>query len=721
MWNIPLMLPVDMSPEVVIIVTLISAIGLVLSMAAMGIAYLRVRHSKDALDWSERRFRAVVEDQTELICRFKPDGTLVFVNDAFCRFFDKNQEALMGIIFLPPMDDDERKKVSAHLSSLTTTRPMGTTTNQVNLPGKGLRWIKWNNRAIFDENNRIHEFQAVGTDITDVMIAEENLRKHHENLEDLVHIRTQEVMNANAMLQQEVAERTHAENMLAAEKERLAVTLRSIGDGVITADTKGRVLMLNKVAEELTGQKHEQAFLRPLAEVFPVVDDKNRTPITPQELTGYRDNALPVRTIRGFLSAGGQPERLVELSAAGITDHENKTIGIVIVFRDMTERQKLEQELVRTQNLESLGLLAGGIAHDFNNILTAIFGNVMLAKLREDRTSESYERLLEAEQSIVRAKELTHQLLTFSKGGSPIKETADISSLVVDSTKFMLRGSRSRCEYSISPAVWPVEVDAGQISQVINNIVINADHAMPEGGMIRVSLENTSIEHDTQPPLEPGRYVRITIADDGMGIPKENLGRIFDPYFTTKTKGSGLGLSTARSIVRKHNGHITVESEPGAGTTVRVYLPASEKNIVPQGGQDPPGLLHGAGRILIMDDEEAIREITQALLEHLGYLADVAKDGEEAIALYRQALTRGDPYSLVIMDLTIPGGMGGREAVGQLYVIDPGVRAIVSSGYSNDPVMADFHSYGFKGILSKPYSVAEMSRVIHQVLNDTLT
>jgi PAS domain S-box-containing protein len=712
------MLPVNMSSEVVIIVTVLSAIGLVLSMAAMGIAYLRVRHAKDALDGSERRYRAVVEDQTELICRFKPDNTLVFVNDAFCRFFHRIPEELVGHVFIPPMDSDERKRVRSHLRSLTTMQPTGTTTNRVTLPTGENRWIKWNDHAIYDENGRILEFQAVGTDITDVMIAEEKLRVYHEDLEDLIQTRTQDLTNTNAMLQKEVAERTHAENLLAGEKERLAVTLRSIGDGVITTDTRGRVLLLNKVAEEMTGFRHEQAFMRPLSDVFKVIDEHTRNPITPPEPGIIRDSGHSSRNTRGILIAGNQTEKLVELSAAVITDHENKTVGIVIVFRDMTERQKLEQELIRTQNLESLGLLAGGIAHDFNNILTAIFGNVMLAKIGGEQGSESYDRLHEAELAIVRAKELTHQLLTFSKGGSPVKQTADISSLVVDSTTFMLRGSRNGSEFAISPSIWPVDVDVGQISQVINNIVINADQAMPEGGIIRVSLENFRIEPDTQPPLVPGRYVRITIADEGLGIPKENLGRVFDPYFTTKTRGSGLGLSTARSIIRKHDGHITVESETGAGTTVRIYLKASEKGEVLKGESDPAGPFHRNGRILVMDDEDAIREIAQALLAHIGYRADVARDGEEAITLYKQALAENDPFAVVIMDLTVPGGMGGKEAVRQLHAIHPEIRAIVSSGYSNDPVMANFHSFGFKGILAKPYSVAEMSRVVHQVLSE---
>ncbi len=712
-----MVIPASLTPETVIIITAVSAIGLVLSMAAMGIAYLRVRHAKDALDESERRYRAVVEDQTELICRFRPDGTLLFVNDAFCRFFSHDAADLIGTRFIPSTDRAERHKVRNHLMGLTRLRPVGSMTSRVETKNSGQRWIRWNDRAIFDENGNVSEFLAVGMDMTEVMIAEEKLRIYHENLEELVHTRTRELEETNTTLKQEIAERTHAENMLAAEKERLAVTLRSIGDGVITTDIRGRVLMLNKAAEDLTGLRHEQAFMRPLADVFNIVDEQTRQPFALTRPDGMMvKDGQPSRTVRGILVPEGGRELLVEQSAASITDHDNRVIGSVIVFRDMTERQKLEQELIHTQNLESLGLLAGGIAHDFNNILTAIFGNVMLAKNHQDAGSEPFDRLSEAEQAIGRARELTHQLLTFSKGGSPVKETADISAIVADSTRFMLRGSKTRPEFAISPSVWAVDVDIGQMSQVINNIVLNADYAMPDGGVLHVTVENARVTGDLHLPVPDGRYVRISLVDEGAGIPRESLDRIFDPYFTTKPGGSGLGLSTARSIVRRHNGLITVASEPGNGTEVHIWLPASEKSLPEKTATpDPSRNLSGEGRVLVMDDEETIRDVAKALLEHLGYHVDVAKDGDEAIALYQAAQREENPYHCVIMDLTIPGGMGGREAIERLLAIDPGTRAIVSSGYSNDPVMADHRKFGFLGILAKPYTMAEMGRAVSQL------
>ena len=708
--------PVRVLPESVIWAIGISASGLILGLAAMVVAFLRLRRARDALDESERRYRAVVEDQTELICRIKNDGTHIFVNDAYCRYFGKTRSEIMGTKFIPAMSNEEKKNVRSHLMSLSPIHPIGSTTNRVELPGQGIRWLKWNNHAIFDDSGNVSEYQSVGRDVTDVQLAENELRKYQENLEALIDTRTQELVTSNAQLQQEVAERTTAENLLAEEKERLTVTLRSIGEGVITTDISGRVLLVNRVAERLTGWNQEYASGSPIARVLSLIDEKTRQPLENPALGLMKLDESTTFPFRAVLVAKDGTERLIEESASIMSDHENRTIGFVIVFRDITERQKLEDELARTHKLESLGLLAGGIAHDFNNILTAIFGNIILARMHVGEESPGYERLAEAENAMVRAKELTQQLLTFSKGGAPVKETADITGIITESTKFMLRGSQSRCEFAIEPSLWTVDVDVGQISQVINNIVINADHAMPGGGIIHVSALNCTLKKGTPLPLMPGRYVKITIADKGSGIPKENLRRIFDPYFTTKAKGSGLGLSTALSIIRKHSGHIEIESEQGKGTTVHIYLPASDKSLSGhRTDNDKPA--QGSGRILVMDDEDAILDMASALLSHFGYRPVVARDGEEAIALYREAAANNDPFAVVIMDLTIPGGLGGKETIARLHEFDPFIKAIVSSGYSTDPIVANFRQYGFSGILTKPYTAKEMSEIIKKVLS----
>ena len=382
---------------------------------------------------------------------------------------------------------------------------------------------------------------------------------------------------------------------------------------------------------------------------------------------------------------------------------------------DITERKKVEQELFKMQKLESLGILAGGIAHDFNNVLTGILGNVSLAKMRAGSEEKTMKALTEAEKACYRARELTRQLITFSKGGVPIKETISVSELIKDITIFTLSGSKARPEFYITDDLWPVEADKGQISQVISNLILNADQAMLKGGVIEVRCKNITLSENNNLLLENGRYVKIMIKDQGCGIAQEHLGKVFDPYFTTKQKGSGLGLSTVYSIVKKHYGHISVGSELGKGTTFVVYLPASEKEVTKTQGAEAVYVL-GKGRVLMVDDEEMIRDLAGKILVKLGYEVDCAKDGAKAIELYRRAQETGRSFDVVIMDLTIPGGMGGKEAIQKLLEIDPSVKAIVSSGYSDDAVIADYRAYGFSAFILKPYTIASMSKVISDVI-----
>ncbi len=384
--------------------------------------------------------------------------------------------------------------------------------------------------------------------------------------------------------------------------------------------------------------------------------------------------------------------------------------------KEMVERARTEDELLKARRLESIGLLAGGIAHDFNNLLTAIVGNISLSKMFVNPEEKVFKRLNEAEKASMRARDLTQQLLTFSKGGAPIKRTASIAELLIDSASFALSGSNVKCEFALPEDLWSVEIDEGQISQVVNNVIINADHAMTEGGMVRVKAENTVLDDKIGLPLNAGHYVKISIEDQGTGIPEEHLPKIFDPYFTTKAKGSGLGLTTCYSIIKRHEGLITVESKVGAGTTFYIYLPASprktsgEKNV-------SEGPIHGTGRILVMDDEEIIREVAGKMLSHLGYQVDCAADGLEAIQLYIKAKSEGRPYSAVIIDLTIPGGMGGKEAIQRLLEIDPAIRAIVSSGYSHGPIMSEYRKFGFCSVVAKPYKVEDLSRAVHEAVS----
>jgi signal transduction histidine kinase/ActR/RegA family two-component response regulator len=406
-------------------------------------------------------------------------------------------------------------------------------------------------------------------------------------------------------------------------------------------------------------------------------------------------------------------ERLEELVEERTRELTNANVRLQ---REIGERERIESQLTRVQKLESLGLLAGGIAHDFGNLLGSVMGNISLAILDVDPASPARQQLIKAEAASLRAQELIRQLLTFSRGGMPVKKLLSLPGLITEAAGLSLRGSRVLHELTIPGDLWSVEADDGQVMQVLSNVLINADQSMPDGGIIRITAQNVTLDAGDIPPLGAGRYVKVSIRDEGTGIPEENLFRIFDPFFTTKKKGSGLGLATSYSIIRKHEGIMTVESEPGKGTTFHLYLPASQGDASFSSRDDT--YIKGSGHILIMDDEEDMRNTTGDMLMRLGYSVDFAGDGGEAIAKYRGAREGGRPFDAVIMDLTVPGGMGGREAIRQLLAIDPDARAIVSSGYSDDTVLADHRSFGFRGVVRKPYRLRDLSEVVAAVLRD---
>lgn len=398
-------------------------------------------------------------------------------------------------------------------------------------------------------------------------------------------------------------------------------------------------------------------------------------------------------------------------------------IVAVVVSRDITERRRMDEERLRATKLESVGVLAGGIAHDFNNILTAVFANIGLAKMLSAKEGSgsnptTVERLTAAEKACLRARDLTKQLLTFAKGGTPVKNRASISRFINETAEFALRGSNVRCDLTLPDNLWSVEVDEGQMSQVIQNLIINADHAMPDGGVIQIEAENISVDTIHGLPINSGDYVKVSIQDQGTGIHPEHLSKIFDPYFTTKQKGNGLGLATTYSIIKRHEGHITVQSELGVGTTFVFYLPAVEKAESELLVEDS-GVMQGFGRLLVMEDEEDIRDILGTMLVHLGYEVDFSNDGTVAVELYRQAQVSGHPYIATILDLTIPGGVGAREAIHQLKELDPNVVALVSSGYSTDPVIAAPEQFGFKGMVAKPYNLSDLGKALDRALGNT--
>ena len=522
----------------------------------------------------------------------------------------------------------------------------------------------------------------------------------------------------------DVTERKRFEQQIAAEKESLGVTLRAIGDGVITTDVNGKVIMLNSEAEKLTGWSSKEAIGQPLKSVFDVTVDLAAQ--AKVQKSGYRSEAqsillnLPDNVT---LTSRDGNERVIEQVASPIRDNKNEVAGVVLVFRDITARQRAEAERRKAETLEQLGLLAGGIAHDFNNLLTAIIGNISLASLLLSPDDEMAERLDDAKNASLRARDLAQQLLTFARGGAPIKKTASIGKLIQDTVSFSLRGSHNRSEFAFGADLSSAEIDAGQISQVIANLVVNADQAMPNGGTLHVSSENFSYSATTTPAvpdLAAGDYVRIRIRDEGVGIPAKYMKRIFDPYFTTKPKGSGLGLATAYSIIKNHNGLMTVESEVHVGTTFTIYLPAALDQEMPvEAPRTFTPAMPGTGRVLVVDDEDAIRDLVEFTLTRLGYKVWQAATSLEGVNIYRDKFEAGERFDAVILDLTLPGGIGGKEALKKLIEIDPTVNAIVSSGYATDATMSRYQDFGFRGVIAKPYEAAELGKIVHDVIESS--
>ena len=497
------------------------------------------------------------------------------------------------------------------------------------------------------------------------------------------------------------------------ERERLSVTLQSIGDGVITTDVQGKTVFINRAAEQLTGWENTDAVGKASDEVFRIFDEKtgNKAP-SPVARVLRAGKRLALSRDAVLYPKGGTKMSIAD-SGAPIRDRENQVIGVVIIFRDITQEKKMEQERVKMRKLESVGVLAGGIAHDFNNLLSAILGNIELASSGITEDSRISSLLADAQKATERATKLTYQLLTFSKGGEPIKEKTSLPDLVSESANFVLHGSLVSCEFFFADDLWMIYADSGQLSQVIQNIILNAKDAMPNGGRIRVECSNVkNLASGLLLRRHKGNFVQITLQDSGVGIPRDIIDSIFDPYFTTKKEGNGLGLAICHSIIKKHGGHITVHSESQQGTIFSIYLPAlpapESKAAAPQDQERTVS----STKIMVMDDDLMLRNLARSQLAALGHDAVLVKDGAEAISTYQEMQESDSPIDLVILDLTIPGGMGGKETAQKLLQLDPEAKLIVASGYSNDPVMAGYSEYGFRAAVAKPFTLKELRKAI---------
>ena len=514
---------------------------------------------------------------------------------------------------------------------------------------------------------------------------------------------------------EDITARKQAEDALRQQRDLLDVTLASIGDAVMATDTNGTVTFLNRIAEELTGWSRQDAIGQPLDCVFHIMHEQTRETMESPVARVLREGVIVGLANHTTLLRRDGVELSIADSGAPIRGSDGILHGVVVVFRDITEQKQLEDALLRVRKIESVGVLAGGIAHDFNNLLTGILGNISVAKLFVEPNNQVEARLTEAENACQRAAALTHQLLTFSRGGAPVRDTVSLGELLTESVNFSLRGTNIRADFTITPDLWPAFVDADQITQVFHNMTLNAVQAMPDGGRLVLEADNSMLGDNEVPSLPAGRYVRIIVRDTGCGIPASVLPNIFDPYFTTKESGSGLGLATVYAIIRKHDGAITVDSTPDVGTTFTIYLPASLDPIRPQPAA-PHTPLSGHGRVLVVDDDATIRTLLDTMLTSLGYEVACVSDGGEALTAYQQAHAAGRPFAAVILDITIPGGMGGKETIEHLRSIDPDVKALISSGYANDPVMANFRQFGFSGVVPKPYTVRRLHDALQRVM-----
>ena len=624
----------------------------------------------------ERDFNSIlIHASPAFFAAFNPEGRVIMMNTSMLNALGYAPHEVVGLDYVETfIPERERPFVMAGISSITKDSAAITSENHILTRDGRELLVEWHSRQVLSADGTPEFYFGIGIDIT---------------------------------------ERRKAENTLRDSEETYHTIFDSVTDGLLVLDIEtGDVVELNNNAARIYGysidEKHTISFNTTCIDEEPyTVNDALRL---------FRKCANGEPLMFEWLAKKKNGEKFwieVNIRKTVIRGRER----ILSVIRDITKKKKAEDELIKAQKLESLGVLAGGIAHDFNNILTVIIGNISLAKMHLDSDLDVFKIIAEAEKASIRARDLSQQLLTFSKGGAPIKNISSIADLLRETIAFILSGSNIRPEFSIQNDLWLAEIDEGQISQVINNIVINAQQAMPAGGVIRIRAENKTISARSpeSQQLKKGKYIRIIIQDAGVGIPAGVISRVFDPYFTTKPRGSGLGLSTSYSIVKKHNGHIEIESKEGKETTVTLYLPATNTRREPaKDGTADLSLAHG--KILLMDDDEFILDLGIDMLSYLGYEVATARDGSIAIAMYKKAMKTKHPFDAVIMDITIPGGMGGGETIAKLRELHPGARVLVSSGYSNNPIMSNYRDHGFDGVLTKPYDINDVSIALRDLL-----
>ncbi|MCJ7617194.1 MAG: response regulator [Desulfobacterales bacterium] len=573
--------------------------------------------------------------------------------------------------------------------------------------GKGKLYTKVDIRTNNEIGQLANSFNKMAEDL--------NIYQHH--LEELVEKRTTELQTANQQLQKEIVERKQAEEEVINERERLEVTLRSIGDGVIATDPEGKIVLINKVAEELTGWKNEEALGKPLEDVFQIINEITRKVCEHPVKKVIESGKVAGLANHTVLIARDGTERILADSAAPIHSKDSKIIGVVLVFRDITEERKIETQLLQAQKMEAIGTLSGGIAHDFNNLLMGILGHASLMLLHTAPDHPHFERLKSIEDIVQTGANLSKQLLGFARGGKYEAIPTDLNELIKQSSEmFGLTQKNIEVNIKYQKDIWPVNVDQGQINQAMLNIYVNAWHAMPDGGHIYISTSNVKLDESYIKPfnVKPGNYVKISLTDTGTGMDKATQKRIFEPFFTTRKtgQGTGLGLASTYGIIKNHEGFINVYSEKGKGTTFNIYFPASDQKVSITKKTAAGEFSKDTGTVLIVDDENRVLEIGRDMLREMGYNVLSAESGEEAIKIYMEHKNNID---LVIVDIIMPQ-MDGGKVFDRMKEINPNVRVLISSGYSINGKASEILERGCNGFIQKPFNLSDLSQKIREII-----
>lgn len=641
------------------------------------------RHSENLLKTSEELFRSFVENANDIVFSISAQGIFTYVSPKWKEALGYETFDAIGKPFAPFAHPDDVDRCFGFLT-LVLESGIKQEDFEFRVRHKDGKWVWFSanaSRMYNSESNEVY-FLGIGRDISERIQARKQLIERQGLLDALL---------ANLPVGVFMVEVPSGKPLIANEK---AMVL--LGRGILPDTSKENLTEVYEAYKYGTNERYP-------VEEMPIVRGMYGESVKVDDLLVVRPDGT---------------NRLLEIAGAPVLDENGAPWASLVCFQDISDRKVRELEQLKMDKLESLGFLAGGIAHDFNNILTGIMGNISFAQMFIDPAHKAFKPIVEAEKASVRATELAHQLLTFARGGDPVKKVVLLRHIVSEAMALVLHGSNVRGLMDFPETTHAIEADEGQMSQVFHNIVINATQAMPGGGTLKVSAQNTLLAEHNPMSLPAGTYVCLKFTDEGCGISESTQKRIFDPYFTTKSAGNGLGLASAHSIISKHGGHISVSSIVGKGTTFTIHLPSIGETYIDYQAENniPMTVKHNGGSVLIMDDEKVIRDLASEMLEYLGYQVSLCDNGADAVAIYKTAMNAGTPFAAVVMDLTIPGGMGGKEAAQQILAIDPGACLIVSSGYSNDPIMADFSRYGFSGVIAKPYSVKDFGHMLSSLI-----